>query len=194
MKGIWILGVVAMFLLAACVSEQKAVPFADEPGTNATIAPIGSTAANAGQPTQPAQAPAQNTANNATPAAAQPATNTTTTATTATTTAATTTTASTTTASTTPVNTTQTITTPTNTTSTTTTQTNASMTPSCLDTDGGDFKNVKGTVQLVAGNKQYLKTDFCVSTSLIEWYCDLSELKQTEYSCQNGCNDGACTQ
>jgi len=63
----------------------------------------------------------------------------------------------------------------------------------CLETDGGNQEDVKGSLQYKLPNSTIiLKTDECLGESLREWYCDKGELTKEIYECKNGCVDGAC--
>lgn len=63
----------------------------------------------------------------------------------------------------------------------------------CLETDGGNQEDVKGSLQYKLPNSTIiLKTDECLGQSLREWYCNKGELDKEVYECKNGCVDGAC--
>lgn len=63
----------------------------------------------------------------------------------------------------------------------------------CTDTDGGKDIYTKGTVQgWAAGDTMVTETDFCSGNNLIEYYCVGSYRTNDNYSCANGCSNGAC--
>ncbi|MEK6872257.1 MAG: hypothetical protein AABX16_05115 [Nanoarchaeota archaeon] len=60
----------------------------------------------------------------------------------------------------------------------------------CTDSDGGKNYYVKGFA-LNASNSQ-ASIDKCNNQVLTEYYCDGVLIKSEDYTCSNGCNDGAC--
>jgi len=58
----------------------------------------------------------------------------------------------------------------------------------CADSDSGVNQKVKGIV--IDNNKNAVYEDQCLSTSLIEHYCENNRHQQKEIPC--GCNDGVC--
>ncbi len=69
-------------------------------------------------------------------------------------------------------------------------------TPTCTDSDGGKNYDVKGTV-MKGTDEEDRATDVCLTitpTVLAEFYCDSSgNIRSEDYTCPNGCSDGACT-
>lgn len=167
MKWVVFLGIF-LLLLTACVKEQQAIPL----NSSAAPVPVATSAPAPAAPAQPAAQPAPTAQPAATPAAQTPAAPVTQPAGNQTPDAA-------------PANTTPA--------STPTFVRPANLSaPYCLDTDGGDYPNIKGAVELAYGNTTSLKVDECLSNSLREWFCDLSELDKRIYICPKGCRDGAC--
>ena len=68
---------------------------------------------------------------------------------------------------------------------------------SCSDTDGGNNKNVQGTVSGYLNNNFYSNTDTCAnSTNVIEYYCSGTRALSGSASCvtniTSSCSNGAC--
>ena len=61
-------------------------------------------------------------------------------------------------------------------------------TPSCTDSDGGLAYSTKGTTTDNFGSS----TDSCSGNTLFEYYCYENVAYYEDYSCENGCFDGAC--
>ncbi|MEM2908973.1 MAG: hypothetical protein QXT05_03060 [Candidatus Bilamarchaeaceae archaeon] len=75
----------------------------------------------------------------------------------------------------------------------------------CTDSDGGINYNVSGTVRARYGGVEQSGTDYCTERIgtlvaynvpvLIEFYCDDNgRMKNTTYTCPQGCENGACRQ
>lgn len=63
----------------------------------------------------------------------------------------------------------------------------------CTETDSGiDYENRGSTFHLVNGTVE-TKTDYCVATLLVEYYCNANNSRgTTAHFCSNGCSAGAC--
>lgn len=63
---------------------------------------------------------------------------------------------------------------------------------SCIDSDNGKIKDVKGTATGIDANgESYSKSDECVKGAfLIEYYCDGNAVANYNYNCN--CKEGAC--
>lgn len=69
----------------------------------------------------------------------------------------------------------------------------------CVDSDGGDEKYVKGEVTFTVYDRATIKKDTCFSPTgavekwLKEYYCDVYyNVGDRDYNCKEGCKDGAC--
>lgn len=61
----------------------------------------------------------------------------------------------------------------------------------CEDSDGGKEYGRRGlTVANLTIEKSEM--DFCMGSSVYEFYCDQGSMKSEKYSCPNGCKDGYC--
>jgi len=72
-------------------------------------------------------------------------------------------------------------------------QCETTLTSACTDSDGGTNYNVKGTTTGMAGNNvMTTDTDYCSGNNLVEWFCSGTYRTNTNYTCPNGCENGAC--
>ncbi len=64
----------------------------------------------------------------------------------------------------------------------------------CYESDGGKNFDEKGTIYGKISRSEFgNRTDFCTTaTDVKEYYCDGKYVKNEDYSCENGCDDGAC--
>jgi hypothetical protein len=66
----------------------------------------------------------------------------------------------------------------------------------CTDSDGGKDYYVKGTTTLCNYTVQSggcgAVDDFCIGNVVREGYCENTQIKSVDYTCPNGCKDGAC--
>jgi hypothetical protein len=76
---------------------------------------------------------------------------------------------------------------------------NATCSPSsdsCNDTDGGFYVLVQGTVSGYENELPYNYTDYCLNTTLVEFYCSGVQWYGSEYDCVSNtttyCSSGAC--
>lgn len=67
-----------------------------------------------------------------------------------------------------------------------------SSTATCTDSDGGLNYYVKGQTNSTDVDGLHVFTDFCRENNVVEGYCTGSIADGNEYSCPNGCVDGAC--
>ncbi|MEM4215839.1 MAG: hypothetical protein QXD51_02015 [Candidatus Anstonellales archaeon] len=59
----------------------------------------------------------------------------------------------------------------------------------CTDTDGGKNYYEYGTTY----TSKERAADFCEKTTLVEYYCEGTEIKKETFKCEYGCENGACT-
>lgn len=61
----------------------------------------------------------------------------------------------------------------------------------CIDSDGGLNYYTAGQAHVEPKNREFLD-DYCKGNILIEAYCLNGRVASKEYTCQNGCSNGAC--
>lgn len=69
----------------------------------------------------------------------------------------------------------------------------ASAQNACFETDGGDWSEKPGFARTGAGtDEEMTMSDVCNGDTLTEYFCDADTMMQAEYTCANGCRNGAC--
>ena len=64
----------------------------------------------------------------------------------------------------------------------------------CVDTDEKNYSSAATTTLVAGESTQVQYKDSCNNSTLTEYYCSGSEVKNENYTCQYGCENGACKQ